>query len=75
MWHHTGTSKNIQGSLVVQKLAKKDGCKKHLNSKGHGRKLISLRFAMGISSELKNLADSEQKRTFHTKSYYKQACS
>lgn len=58
MWHHTGTSKNIQGSLVVQKLAKKDGCKKHLNSKGHGRKLISLRFAMGISSELKNLADS-----------------
>lgn len=27
MWHtHTGTSENIQGSLIVQKLAKKDGC-------------------------------------------------
>lgn len=76
MWHtHTGTSENIQGSLIVQKLAKKDGCEKHLNSKVHGRNIISLRFVMGISLDLKNLTDSGQKRTLHTNAYYKQACS
>lgn len=72
---HTGISENIQGSLTVQKLAKKDGCKKNLNSKVHGRKLISLRLVMGISLDLKNLADSGQKRTLHTKADYKQAYS